>query len=311
VLALALPLLLWRHCQYASSFFDQYAFVPGDRHDLRAPSAGVKFIDAETHAPGRRAGWGKSLFPAYYIALGWEGLYGVDTLRSRHYQELALQFDMQRVWIWDAPNRAKDAPRLVPIHDLLNTDYYVADHAEPAQQFAGLELVKQLDLDVYHSPTAWPRAFFTDRLGTYGDTKDFAALVNSAHGRPFAVTQKGQTDAPALPANLDDRAVRPATDYKFTANNTTFVVDAPGPGVAVLTEAYYDRDFEVTVDGQRVPYFRVNHAFKGVALPTAGRHMIIFACWPQYLTLSLWLFAAGAVAALPAGGWVFLRPEKL
>jgi hypothetical protein len=307
-LVLGLPLLLWRHCQYGSSFFNAYAFVPGLRSDLHAPSEGVGFIDRTSREPGRRVGWGKSLYPAYHIALNWEGLYGVDTLRSRHYQELATEFDMRRVWVWEWANKPEDAPRLVPVHDLLNVDYYVADHKSPPQEFAGVKLLKQLDLDVYTSPTAWPRAFFTDRLAAYGTITDFAAQIRAGDGRPFASGQQGQTDLPALPAELAGRTVRAATGYRLTANNTSFTVEAPGPGIAVLTEAYYEHDFRVTVDGRPAPYFRINHAFKGVAIETAGRHEITFAYWPLYTTPSLWLAAAGATLGLIAAGFVFLRP---
>jgi hypothetical protein len=310
-LALGLPLLLWRQCQYGETFFNQYAFVPGLRFDLHAPSAGVGFIDAQAREPGRRCSWGGGLFPAYNIALNWEGLYGVDTLRGRYYNELALEFDMKRVWNWDWANTAGEAPRLVPLHDMMNVDYYIADHATPAREFAGLKLVKQLDLDVYQSPTAWPRAFFTDRLAAYGTTKDFSDLIQHGDRRPFAAGQKGQTDLPALPADLTGRTIRPATDYHLTTNHTSFTVDAPGPGIAVLTEAYYEHDFQALVDGKPAPYFRVNHAFKGVVIPGAGRHEITFAYWPSYMTLSLWLFAAGTALALGAAGLVFLRKEKL
>jgi hypothetical protein len=215
---------------------------------------------------------------------------------------------MKRVWIWDWANKPEDASRLVPIHDMMNVDYYIADHAAAFRQFAGLKPVKQLDLDVYKSPTAWPRAFFTDRLASYTTTKDFARQIYQGDGRPFASVQQGQTDTPSMPADLSGRSVQRATDYRLTANNTSFVVDASGPGVAVLAEAYYEQDFRVTVDGQPTPYFRVNHAFKGVVIPTAGRHEVTFAYWPLYMTLSLWLAAAGAALALIAIGFVFFRP---
>jgi len=316
--ALGLPLLLWRHCQYGETFFNAYAFVPGLRSDLHAPSRGVAFIDQQSHEPGRRVGWGNSLFPAYNIALRWEGTYGVDTLRSRYYHELALEFDMKRVWVWDWANKPEDAPRLVPVHDMLNVDYYISDHAVPAREFAGLKLIKQLDLDVYQSPTAWPRAFFTDRVVGYSTVADFAQLIKKGDGRPFAAVQD-LDDRISLPsfaiaepplhlppgASWEERTVRRATDYHLTSNNTTFVVDAPGPGLAVLTEAYYEYDFQVTLDGKPTEYFRVNHAFKGVAIPTAGRHEVTFAYWPLYTTPSLWLAAAGAALAAIALSLVF------
>ena len=86
------------------------------------------------------------------------------------------------------------------------------------------------------------------------------------------------------------------------------MVDAPGPGVAVLTEVYYAEDFAVTVNGKPAPYFRVNHAFKGVALPAAGRHEITFAYWPRHFTLALGLGAAGALLLLAGFAWLARTP---
>ena len=306
-LVLGGPLLLWRHCQFSESFFNAYAFVPGLRTDLHAPSAGAQFLDAQRREPGRVAGWGNTLFPSYNTALRWESLYGVDAVRNPFYQELAIEFGMRRVWVWDWFTKAEEAPDLLPGHDLMNVTHYVADHKEPAVAFAGLNLLKQLDLDVYESPTAWPRAFFTDRLGTYTTPLDFAKQVRGGDRRPFAAIQTGQTDAPKLPADHATRTVRPATNYLLTSNDTSFVIDAPGPGIAVLAEAYYAEDFQVTVDGKPAPYFRVNHSFKGVAIASAGRHEITFAYWPQYFTLALRMSAAGLLLLLAGFTWLWRR----
>ncbi len=298
------PLLLWRHCQFGDTFFNAYAFVPGLRTDLHAPSAGARFLDTQRKEPGRVVGWGNTLFPSYNTALRWESLYGVDAVRNSFYQELALEFGMRRVWVWDWFTKAEEAPELVPGHDLMNVTHYVADHAAPPREFAGLTLLHQADLDVYASPTAWPRAFFTDRLGTYATPREFAAQVRSGDRRPFAAIQAGQAGVPALPADLATRTVRAATDYRLTANKTSFVIDAPGPGLVVLAETFYEKDFQVTVNGRPAPYFRINHAFKGVAIDGPGRHEITFAYWPQHFTLALWLGGAGFLLLLAGFCWL-------
>ena len=303
-LLLGLPLLLWRHSQFTNPRFNTYAFVPGVRCDLHASSPGARFLDQLPREPGRVVGWGNSLYPSYNSALRWESLYGVDALRNRYYEELAREFDLQRVWLWDAVNRLEDAPRLVLAHNVMNVTHYVADHGTMPREFAGLRPLQQLDLDLYESPGAWPRAFFTDRLAVYPTVKEFGDLVRQGDGRPFAATQPGQAGAPDLPGELAGRTVRAASGYRLTSNNTSFVIEAPGPGVAVLTETYYAEDFQVTVDGKPAPYFRVNHAFKGVAIPAAGRHEITFAYWPQYFTPALGLSVAGMLLLLAGFGWL-------
>ncbi|MBI2814970.1 MAG: hypothetical protein HYX71_11870 [Opitutae bacterium] len=304
-LVLGAPLLLWRHGQFGDTFFNAYAFVPGLRTDLHAPSAGAQFLDTQRREPGRVAGWGNTLFPSYNTALRWESLYGVDAVRNPYYQELAIEFGMRRVWVWDWFTKAEEAPDLLPGHDLMNVTHYVADHKEPAVEFAGVQLLRQLDLDVYESPTAWPRAFFTDKVVGYTTPLDLAKLARAGDRRPFAAVQAGQTDAPKLTADLGSRTVRAATDYHLTTNNTAFTIEANAPGVAVLTEAYYLDDFQATVNGRRADYFRVNHAFKGVMIPAAGTYRIEFRYWPQHFTLALGLGAAGFLLLLAGFGWLW------
>jgi uncharacterized membrane protein YfhO len=78
----------------------------------------------------------------------------------------------------------------------------------------------------------------------------------------------------------------------------------------VLTETYYKNDFEALVDDQLVPYFRVNHAFTGLYLTTAGVHHVTFRYWPEHFTLALWLAAAGLVLLVLAAGYIWSRESS-
>ncbi|HWA10191.1 MAG TPA: hypothetical protein VG838_12130 [Opitutaceae bacterium] len=310
-LALALPVLLWRHGQYLQTQFNHYAFSPGERADFRAPSPAVAWVDQQGAAgPFRVIGLGNNLFPVYNVALRWESLYGVDAVRNGYYLDYAAAAHLGRVWQWGEGTPEESGVALLPVHDMLNVTHYLADHHSPPHAIGRLQLAAQRDLDIYRSASAWPRAFFTDRLATYDRTPELVARVYTGDGRPFAAIQADEHGAPALSRDLSTRAVRPATSYRLTANTTSFVVDAPAPGVAVLTEAYYPGDFRVTIDGQPAAYFRVNHAFKGVAIDRAGRHEIVFRYWPQHFTLALLLAAAGAGLLLGMGGWLWVTTAE-
>ncbi|MDI1319782.1 MAG: hypothetical protein PSW75_06250, partial [bacterium] len=158
VLVLGLPLLCWRHSQYRENRFDRYAFVPGPRSNLHAPSPAVALLNSHKTEPGRVVGWGSNLYASYNTALRWEGLYGVDAVRSRYFHELAEALGLRRVWDWDWPNREADARDLVRKFDLYNITHSVASHRDGPHPIDGLQLLGQADLDVYASPTAWPRA---------------------------------------------------------------------------------------------------------------------------------------------------------
>jgi uncharacterized membrane protein YfhO len=122
-------------------------------------------------------------------------------------------------------------------------------------------------------------------------------MVKGGDGYPFAGIQASiLARNPRLTSLLRDqkhRHVVPATDYKLTNNTTSFTITAPSEGVIVLTEAYWDKNFRVTVNGKPAHYFRVNHAFKGVAIEQPGSYIVTFSYWPQYFTLSLWVSGAG------------------
>ncbi len=312
VLLIGGPLLVWRHGQYASSQFDHYVFVPGPRVDLHAPSPAVALLAAQKKETGRIAGWDSNLYASYNTLLRWEGVYGVDAVRSRHYQELAEALELRRIWDWDWPNREAQARDLVRKYDLYNVTHWLATHRDGSHPIDGLALVGQADLDVYASPTAWPRAFFTDRVTGYDTPADFARLLHDGDGRPFAAVQSSAAEGHPAALTLSPpgaaRTIRPAHDYQLAPNRTTFTVEAPAAGVAVLAETYYLDDFEVTVNGRPADYFRVNHTFKGVALPGPGTYEISFRYWPEHLTAALGAALAGLV--LVAGGlfWLARRP---
>jgi hypothetical protein len=310
-LVLGLPILLWRHGQQLRTPFNHYAFSPGSRADFHAPSPVVDAIRGRTRpAPFRVVGLENVLFPTYNAALRWESLYGVDAVRNGSYLELAAALDLTRVARWGDGTPADAAVTLRPFHDFLNVAYYLATPGPAPREIPGLRRLDRRDLDLYESPTAWPRAFFTDRIAVYDRVADFAGLLASGDGRPFAAVQRGETGAPPLSPALRDRAVQSAQEYRMTGNTSSFVVEAPGPGVAVLTETYYPADFRVTLDDRPVAYFRVNHAFKAVAIPSGGRHTITFAYVPEHFALALGLALAGVIGLIGGGAWLWFGTGK-
>jgi len=190
---------------------------------------------------------------------------------------------------------------------MLNVRYFLGDAGMKGEPVLSLSKIASLDLDVFESKNVWPRAFFTDRLVTYEREEEFIDLLKKSDGTPLAGIPKEALDnqtelakfmgAPTPPSN---RKATPATNYVLTNNTTSFKVNAAGPGVIVLTEAYVPDDFQVRLNGKPANYFRVNSAFKGLFVPDAGDYLVSFAYWPRYLTLSLWIAALGSAIFL---GW--------
>jgi hypothetical protein len=156
----------------------------------------------------------------------------------------------------------------------------------------------------------WPRAFFTDRVATYAYVPEFAELILSGDGKPFAAGQLSDVATlPVLPTELEGRTIIPANNYQLTVNSTSFDVTTPGRGVVVLQEAWLADAFNVRLNGKPVDYFRVNHAFKGIEVPEAGTYRVSFSYWPPYLTICL-ILSGVAFLAMAGIGWIAWRSPK-
>ena len=309
-----LGLLLWRHGMYHSrGAVHMYVLNPQVRANLQAESPAVTFIKANSAQPFRVVGFENTLMPGYSPVLGLEGPGGPDAVRSLYTHEFISASSLDVVWAWRLVVHQETVARLQRIYDCLNIKYYLAPREASPKEVTGLRLVGRFDLDVYTSDSVWPRAFFTDTVTTYDTVKEFVDFLETADGRPFAAVRKtALQDNSALARSVNDAALRhvvAARDYRLTTNTTTFTIDAPQAGVVVLGEAYLSEDFAATVNGQTVPYFRVNHASKGISVDGPGTYTITYSYWPRYLTLSLWSWGVGTVVLTLWLGLAWRRQE--
>jgi len=306
---LALFALHWRHGQYLRTAFDPYVVNPQVRVDLKAPSSAMQFLGSRGGPPLRAVGMGLNLFPGFSQEYRSEGIYGVEALRSRQYEELLEHLGLFRAALTTSRDPDERSPARRSAYDFLNAGYFVdrpdrADSGVPDWKAQG-----DFDLSVYRSSTAWPRAFYAGSIQHYHNVADFAALVEKGGG-PMAAVQDSDfgldPDVDRMPSGAGPVVL--ATGFALTSNKTTFDLAAPGPGVAVLTESWLPGDFQVWVNGEAARYFRVNYAFKGVYLPSAGTYRISFEYWPRHLTLTLWLAGAALLLGSASLGWAWRRP---
>ncbi|MEO6788018.1 MAG: hypothetical protein ABI318_17980 [Chthoniobacteraceae bacterium] len=297
---LCLFLFHFRHGLWTGTKFDGYVTNPCTRSDLAAPSPAVRAIRASmdrTGEPARVMGIGGVMIPGFNVVPGFEDVGGPDALANLWQHELATRcgFGPKATWMWFP---AKSSfPHAKVFGDLWNVRWYLGNPRDVPRDVSGLRLLATRDLDIYSSPSAWPRAFFTDRLPECSSLDNFVALLNAADGRPFEalVPEKPSGTTPAKPESLDGRTVVSASDYHLTENSVGFTVNAPAPGVAVLGNSFEKGNWRVTLDGRPVDCFRVNQAFLGVALPEKGVHKLRFVYWPRLLTPALWLALVGLV----------------
>jgi hypothetical protein len=258
-------------------------------------------MDVRPDRPGpmRAVGVNNLLFQGTQALYEMEGIGGPDALAVSAYEQLLDAAGVTRQWGWLTLIPEDRLTDLAPLLDLLNVGMLVvrqrpalADHADAADDGDPW-------IDVVTRPTAWPRAFFVDGVTPYDHARDLIERVR-VEARPLAGIERTDLEAAALAGLLPPTptTVVPADGYQLTTNTTSFRIAAPGPGVAVLTETYLPLDFRATLDGQPVPYFRVNHAFKGVVIPAAGTYTVRFEYRPARWELAWWGAGAGALAVV-------------
>lgn len=319
LLALCATVLLWRTALHATAVgFDSYTARPTDRVNFHAKSPSMEFLRAaQKSEPSRGFGLHGNFFPGWTAAYGLETIHGPDALVNPFMRELVTGFianpAIERWWDWRVYVDVANVGVARPLFDALNVRYYLDLQSDQGVLGQSLKLVKTSDLDIYESPTAWPRAFFTDRLDAYDRADEFIQKIRAGDGRPFAAAQRSELAAqPALvsiPRGLADRTVTPATSYQLTENTTSFTVRASSAGLIVLNEVYWPGDFRVEVNGQKKSVLRLNHTFKGVAVDGPGDYRISFRYVPKNWPRNLALCATGAVLLLLSLA-LALRPAR-
>lgn len=269
---------------------------PRPRTAVDGVPAAAAAVRAASTEPRRIVGLDWWMFSGSQALYGLEGIGGPDALETAPYEELVNAGGITRYWLWLTTVPAKDLDRLAPLLDVLNVGFLVAGAEDVPPGFVDLPVLPSDRARIGRRESAWPRAFFVDGVSAYGDVQEFLRQAASA-GRPIAAVQASDRGAVETTRALTapSGVTIPARDYRLTVNTSRFTVTAPGAGVAVLGETYLPGEFRAALNGTAVPYFRVNHAFKGIVIPAAGEWTVEFTHRPVHWSLSLMLAALGAI----------------
>jgi hypothetical protein len=273
---------------------DDNVMNPTERPDFSKKSNAIEYVKnriEKAKLPTRVIGEGYVFFPGYNSRLGLEGIESIDALRSKNYENLLSIIDYPDIgWGWLRLIKSEQIADRAASLDLLGVGYILAMPGTKMPQ--DMKLVHSSDLDVWQRDSVWPRAFFVNQITEIHDQKDILVALTDKLHTPFATVE-----SPLIPSGLLDNntpfQVVPAREYRLTNNSTYFSVDASGPGIIVLGETYYPGDFIATINGEKVDYFRVNEASKGIWVDKAGKYDVNFTYKPEKLNQSLWLCLFG------------------
>ncbi|MEP6669101.1 MAG: hypothetical protein ABJF10_08115 [Chthoniobacter sp.] len=301
----ALATLHFRHGMYLETKFDFYTRNPKTRTDLRhLTSPALEAVRTASTEPGRVVGLDWEMVPGFNTVLGFETISGPEALMNPAMLELTSALGLKRIWDWRIKVKEEEFTSVHRALDMLNVRYILAEPGQSGPIPSGTKVLSASDLTVLQSETAWPRAFFTDTVGVYKDGPGLRKLVEEGDGRPFAVEPAPLQAMLKLPArDLAQRVVQPAHNYKLTNNTTSFEIEAPSAGLAVLSEAYVPNDILAYVDDQPVLCVPVDHAFRGVRIDQPGHHVVRFEYWPAVLDGALNVALVGLVALALSLWW--------
>jgi hypothetical protein len=263
------------------------------RLDQPSPAIEAAKRDAKSE-PFRLIGTDATLIPGFNAVYRVEGINGPDAIMNPYYRALGRAAGVLPEHDWLSLVRTGEAGAFRPVLDFLGVRYLIsADTIDPATGYARIAME---DFGVYRSQTAWPRAFFTTDIRSYGTVAELLDYVRTAKS-PFAAIESTDRPAIAMVERLARNAARtiPATAYELTTNTTAFDIEAPSAGLVVLHEAWLAGDFVVSINDKTSGYIRVNHAFKGVLVPAAGHYHVTFRYRPRRFSMAFWAALAGAV----------------
>jgi len=302
--ACLLATLHFRHGTYFETKFDLYTANPKKRIDMRnLDSPALEVLRRSMTEPGRVLGIGFALSPGFNAMLGFESPSTPDALMNARMLILADALDLPRVDGWRMGVVHQGYAGYHRALDMFNVTHLVEMPGQP--DLPGVKQLCASDLVVSKSETAWPRAFFTNQVTTYQNAADLARMVRDRDGRPFAALSAEDRSHSPLPAESSERLVVKAERYHLTNNTTSFEIDAPSSGLAVLMEANIPGDIWATVDGVDTPCATVDYAFRGVMIDKPGRHVVKFGYWPAVLEPALWCGVAGLISLLMTV-WLFV-----
>ena len=152
----------------------------------------------------------------------------------------------------------------INVLEMLNTKYVIVED-ENGQIQASTN---------YTNPNG--NAWFVSTLKKVEDANTEILALDSLQTKSTAITtvssMKSQTFKVDSTASIDLVSYQP-NYLKYESRNSK-------DGFAVFSEMYYGNGWITTIDGEDVPYYRVNYALRGMEIPS-GKHIIEFKFEPQ------------------------------
>ena len=174
------------------------------------------------------------MMPGYSAVMDLETISGPDAVMVKRYRDLTLALELPYPWYWGIGFNSTTLAANSRALDFLDVKYVFSP-----QELSGLALVdREPRALLYRRATAWPRAFFTDKVETFDSLAALAQRIRGGAPGPFVAVDRSDGKSMSLAAHFEGspsvagRVVR-AQDYSLTTNSTSFTIVAPAAEVRV------------------------------------------------------------------------------
>lgn len=113
---------------------------------------------------------------------------------------------------------------------------------------------------------------------------------------------------------IDEKRLGPGTGAlinleSYNPDHLVYTYSAPTDVVAVFSEIYYDKGWNMYVDGQKKPYFRADYVLRAAQLE-AGNHKVEFKFEPVSYYTGEWISLAGSILLVAGLGFAFYTENR-
>ena len=159
------------------------------------------------------------------------------------------------------------------------------------------------------NPHAMGNAWFVDDIRFVDSADEEIAALKAIDLRKMAVADRKFEPLLAgyRPASADSASTIRLTEYD--SDYLIYAVDAKKEELAVFSEIYYPRGWQVTIDGKPAEMLRVNYTLRALPVP-AGKHTIAFRFEPQSIRVTDTIAFGALIIMLLSAVYLIFRSVK-
>jgi len=212
---------------------------------------------------------------------------GYSAVRPRRFEELfKYQIDKDLPAVVQSTNeKTLTFTKNSPVLDLLNVKYVII----PVES-GEVPLV---------NPYANGNAWFVNNVKTVASADDEMKSLDKIDSKNTAVVNTKEFPNLNLPQTLVKDSTATITLKSYNSNTLKYESDNANAGVAVFSEMYYKKGWNVFIDGKKADHFRADYVLRAMQVP-AGKHTIEFKFEPEVVK------TGGTIALASSVGMLFL-----